>query len=116
MPTIFKIASECAWDDACRAGIFLGSAADRRDGFIHLSARHQIADTATKHFSGETGLLLIAFDAAALGPELRWEASRGGDLFPHLYGPLIPATALWTRPLPLGEDGIPEIALDIDRC
>jgi uncharacterized protein (DUF952 family) len=112
----FKIAGAGAWSEACRAGAYHGSPVDRRDGFIHLSARHQVEETAAKHFRGETGLVLIAFDTAALGPDLRWEPSRGGDLFPHFYGPLPTAAALWTLPLPLGEDGIPRLPEDIDRC
>ena len=116
MSTVFKIATRSAWADACRAGVFLGSAADRRDGFIHLSAAGQLAQTAAKHFAGETSLLLIAFAAEALGPELKWEPSRNGDLFPHLYAPLPAAAALWTRPLSLGEDGVPQLPPDLDRC
>jgi uncharacterized protein (DUF952 family) len=94
--------------------VFSGSDADRRDGFIHFSARHQLLETARKHFAGQSGLVLIAFDAQALGPGLRWELSRGGDLFPHLYAPLPTAAALWTRPLSLGEDGTPELPADLD--
>jgi uncharacterized protein (DUF952 family) len=111
---IFKIADLNAWSEACANGVFLGSSADKRDGFIHFSARHQLQETARKHFSGQTGLILIAFDAQALGPELRWEASRGGDLFPHLYAPLPTNAALWTRPLTLGEDGAPLLPRDLD--
>lgn len=111
---IFRIADLNAWHEACALGEFLGSDADMRDGFIHFSARDQLAETARKHFRGQTGLLLIAFDAAALGPELRWEPSRGGDLFPHLYAPLPTNAALWTRPLSLGEDGTPELPRDLD--
>jgi uncharacterized protein (DUF952 family) len=113
---IFKIAPAIAWADAALAGRYLGSEADRRDGFIHLSAAHQVAETAAKHFAGEADLLLIAVDAAMLGPALKWEPSRGGDLFPHLYGPLPTAAALWTRALPLGDDGIPSVPKDLERC
>lgn len=109
---IFKIADVNAWSAACAAGLFHGSEADKRDGFIHFSARHQLRETARKHFAGLGGLVLVAFDASALGPNLRWEPSRGGDLFPHLYAPLPTEAALWTRPLALGEDGIPELPAD----
>ncbi len=113
---IFKIATANAWRDAGRTGWYLGSDADRRDGFIHLSAAHQVAETAAKHFAGETDLLLIAIDAARIGPGLKWEPSRGGDLFPHLYGPLSTSAALWTVALPLGQDGIPSVPKDLERC
>lgn len=104
---IFKVASEKAWDEACKHGIFHGSADDVRDGFIHLSTAHQLAGTLEKHFSGQKGLILAAFDADALGSQLKWEPSRGGDLFPHLYGPLPTTLALWTQPLRLGDAGVP---------
>jgi uncharacterized protein (DUF952 family) len=105
--TVYKICARAAWEEACRAGAFAGSADDRRDGFIHLSARHQLAGTAARHFRGEADLVLVAFEAARLGPKLAWEPSRGGDLFPHLYGDLPTSAALWTRPLELGSDGLP---------
>jgi uncharacterized protein (DUF952 family) len=113
---VFKIASADGWAAACRSGAFAGSAADIRDGFIHLSARHQLAETAAKHFAGQANLLLIAFDAATLGAALEWEVSRGGDLFPHLFEPLPTAAALWTKLLPLGEDGLPRLPEDLDEC
>lgn len=88
MTTIYKICPASAWREAERQGVFRGSADDRRDGFIHFSAASQVAGTAAKHFAGQTGLFLIAIDAAALGEALKWEPSRGGELFPHLYGEL----------------------------
>ena len=76
-----------------------------RDGFIHFSTAAQVAETAAKHFAEESDLVLVAVDADALGAALKWEPSRGGDLFPHLYGPL-PLTAVrWARPLPRAADG-----------
>lgn len=111
---VFKIADRSDWQDACTAGAFAGSDADLRDGFIHLSARHQLAGTAEKHFSGQPDLVLIAFKSVALGEALRWEPSRGGDLFPHLYAPLPTGAALWTKPLQLGEDGVPILPMDLD--
>jgi uncharacterized protein (DUF952 family) len=114
--TVFKIASASTWDEACRAGAFAGSDADTRDGFIHLSAHHQLAATAAKHFAGQRDLLLVAFDAGALGDRLKWEVSRGGDLFPHLYGPLPTKAALWTKLMPLGDDGVPLLPQDLDAC
>lgn len=88
MRTIYKICPASAWRDAQRAGIYRGSADDTRDGFIHFSTAAQVTETARKHFAGQTDLLLIAVDADALGAALRFEPSRGGELFPHLYGPL----------------------------
>jgi uncharacterized protein (DUF952 family) len=110
---IFKIVDRAAWDAACQDGAYRGSADDIRDGFIHLSAAHQVRGTAAKHFKGVADLLLIAFDETALGETLAWEASRGGDLFPHLYGLLTTAHALWTRPLPLDGEGVPIIPEDV---
>lgn len=88
MSTIYKICPAPAWREAERRGVFQGSADDRRDGFIHFSTAAQVPGTAAKHFAGQAGLLLIAVDALALGDALRWEPSRGGQLFPHLYGGL----------------------------
>ncbi|MEH6951559.1 DUF952 domain-containing protein [Nitrobacter sp. NHB1] len=88
MRTIYKICPASAWREAERHGVFRGSADDLRDGFIHFSTASQLEGTARKHFVGQTDLLLIAIDADALGEALRWEVSRGGELFPHLYGEL----------------------------
>lgn len=113
---VFKICTAAEWQAACAAGRYDGSAADARDGFIHFSARHQLAGTAQKHFHGIANLVLVAVDAPRLGPALRWETSRGGDLFPHLYGPLDAAAALWTLPLPLDADGVPVIPTEVLAC
>ena len=86
--TIYKICPASAWREAERSGVYRGSADDARDGFIHFSTASQVAGTAKKHFFGQTGLFLIAVDADELGEALRWEPSRGGELFPHLYGEL----------------------------
>jgi uncharacterized protein (DUF952 family) len=86
--TIYKICPASAWREAERRGAFRGSADDLRDGYIHLCTASQVAETAKKHFFGQTGLFLIAVDADALGDELRWEPSRDDELFPHLYGEL----------------------------
>jgi uncharacterized protein (DUF952 family) len=105
MSVIYKICDEPLWRQAERAAVFAGAAIDRADGFIHFSTAEQAAETAAKHFSGQSGLLLIAVDADALGQPLKWEVSRGGALFPHLYAPLAIAQVLWVKPLPLGPDG-----------
>jgi uncharacterized protein (DUF952 family) len=85
---IYKICPASAWREAERQGVYRGSADDARDGFIHFSLPAQLAGTAKKHFFGQTGLFLIEVDADALGKALRWERSRNGELFPHLYGEL----------------------------
>lgn len=102
---IYKIASASAWRAAEEAGQFDGAPVDLKDGYIHFSTAAQVRETASKHFAGVEGLVLAAFDADALGADLRWEPSRGGALFPHLYNTLDPKRALWVRPLPLGPDG-----------
>jgi uncharacterized protein (DUF952 family) len=102
---IYKICPAALWREAEAAGEFAGAPVDRRDGFIHFSTADQVAETAERHFAGETDLLLVAVDADALGEALRFEPSRGGALFPHLYGAL-PLTAVrCADPLPLGPDG-----------
>ena len=140
MPLIFKICPENLWRAAEDAGAFAGSPIDRADGFIHFStaaqaaetaARHfsgqvdrsdgfihfstaaQAAETAALHFSGRADLVLVAVEAEALGDALRYEPSRGGALFPHLYGPLPLSAVRWVKPLRLGPDGghrFPELA------
>ena len=108
--TIYKITTVQAWDEAVKSGAFAGSADDVRDGFIHLSAAHQVAVTARKYFSGVEGLVLVAVAPDALGPVLKWEPSRGGDLFPHCHGPLPVQAARWVRALPLDSSGVPCLA------
>lgn len=100
MIRVYKIVSASDWATAEARGAYEGSADDQRDGFIHLSAEDQWEATAAKWFAGQPGLLLIAFDADALGPGLKWEPSRGGALFPHLYGPLPTALEIDRKPLP----------------
>lgn len=102
---LFKIVPMALWRAAERDGIFRGAAVDIGDGYIHLSTASQVRETAAKHFAGQADLLLVAFDAATFGPVLKWEPSRGGALFPHLYGTLDPRAAHWVKPLPLGGDG-----------
>jgi uncharacterized protein (DUF952 family) len=115
-PTIvYKLLAAGEWRAAVAAGSYAGSADDERDGFIHLSAADQLAGTAAKHFKGKVDLVLVALDAARLGAALRWEPSRGGALFPHLYGALDPAAALSTTPTPLGPDGVPTLPEDLAR-
>jgi len=102
---VYKIVATEEWVAAQSAGVFAGAAVDREDGFIHFSTAGQAAETAAKWFAGRKDLTLVAIDAGALGKDLRWEPSRGGALFPHLYAPLPMSAVLWSRPLPLGSDG-----------
>jgi uncharacterized protein (DUF952 family) len=102
---VYKILSAPAFAEAKRAGQFLGSADDVRDGFIHLSAAEQLVGTLTKHFAGQADLVLLAVNAERLGIDLKWEPSRDGELFPHLYAPLDFAAVLWSKKLMLGKDG-----------
>ena len=103
--TIYKICPRALWQEAERAGVFRGSLLDRQDGFIHFSTAGQAVETAAKHFAGELDLLLVAVDAAALSDRLKWEPSRGGALFPHLYGDLSLEAVQSVVVLPLGPDG-----------
>ncbi len=88
MSLIYKIVDESAWKTAEAAGVFYGAEIDLADGFIHFSSAEQLAETAAKHFAGRTDLLLVEVESAVLGIDLKWEPSRGGALFPHLYGEL----------------------------
>jgi uncharacterized protein (DUF952 family) len=111
--TIYKICRAGEWRAAQEAGRYAGAAVDRRDGYIHFSTAAQVAGTAAKHFAGMGDLMLVAADSGALDGALKWEVSRGGDLFPHLYGALPLTAVLWAKPLPLGADGrhaFPELA------
>ena len=105
MPAIYKICTAAEWREAEQAGVYRGSAADRRDGFIHFSIAEQVAQTAAKHFAGQRDLVLVSVDADALGTNLKWERSRGGALFPHLYGELPLIAVRHVVPLPLDAAG-----------
>jgi uncharacterized protein (DUF952 family) len=105
MTLIFKIVGAEEWRAAEAAGVFSGSAVDVADGFIHFSTADQVAETAAKWFAGPADLMLVAVDTEALGERLRWEASRGEALFPHLYAALPMSAVRWRRALPLASDG-----------
>jgi uncharacterized protein (DUF952 family) len=105
MATIYKICDAALWREAERSGMFRGAAVDLRDGFIHLSTAAQAAETAAKHFAGLEDLLLVSVDTGTLGGRLKWEVSRGGALFPHLYGDLDLSAVTGVEQLPLGPDG-----------
>ncbi|MBV9112863.1 MAG: DUF952 domain-containing protein [Hyphomicrobiales bacterium] len=105
MGLVFKICGEDEWRSAELEEIFRGSDVDLRDGFIHFSTAEQLAETAAKHFAGRRDLLLVAADTEALGEALRFEPSRGGALFPHLYAPLPISAVRFIEPMPLRADG-----------
>lgn len=101
----FKILTHDQWQEFRAQGSFAGAPVDLADGYIHLSTREQAAETAAKHFSGQDDLILAMVDLAALGHSVKWEESRGGQLFPHHYGTL-PMTAITSHAkLRIGEDG-----------
>lgn len=103
---IFKICPEALWNEAQEAGVFAGAPVDHQDGFIHFSTAAQVHETARRHFSRQERLKLLTIAVAGLGEALRWEPSRGGDLFPHLYGPLPLSAVTKVEDLPLGPDGL----------
>ena len=103
--TIYKIATDEEWQQTRRDGTFPGAPVDLADGFIHLSTASQVRETAARHFAGREGLVLLCVDEAKLGDALRYEPSRGGDLFPHLYGTLELAAIDRHHELPLADDG-----------
>jgi uncharacterized protein (DUF952 family) len=105
MTLIYKIVPQALWRAAEALAAFDGAPVDLEDGFIHFSTAAQLRQTAAKHFAGERDLLLVAVDAERLGDALKWEPSRGGDLFPHLYGKLQLAHVQRLDPLPLRHDG-----------
>lgn len=103
--TIYKICDAALWREAERAGLFGGAPVDLADGYIHFSTAGQAIETAARHFPGHAGLVLVAVEAESLGAALRYEPSRGGVLFPHLYATLPLLAVRWVKPLPLGPDG-----------
>ena len=107
--TIYKILPKQLWLEAMATGWFNGSPLDVADGFIHFSTAAQVHETARRHFAGVPDLLMVAVPADALGNAIKWEPSRGGDLFPHLYGPLPVALAAWVKPMPPDANGNPMV-------
>jgi len=102
---IYHICRRQEWEAAVAAGSYAGSSQDQADGFIHFSGEDQVVASAAKHRAGQAGLMLLTVDPASLGDTLKWEPSRNGDLFPHLYGNLDPAAVVRVDDLPLGADG-----------
>lgn len=105
MAMIYKLLREDDWAAFQAKGFFAGAPADAKDGFIHFSAAAQVKETAAKHFAGISDLILAEVDPRKLGAALKWEPSRGGQLFPHLYSPMTMKAVVRTWPLPLGPDG-----------
>jgi uncharacterized protein (DUF952 family) len=106
---IYKILPRPEWEAARTSGRFEGSAVDRQDGYIHFSTAGQAQETARRHFHGQAGLVVLEIEADDLGEVLRWEPSRGGALFPHLYGVLDAAMVRAVTDAPLGADGVPQL-------
>lgn len=102
---IYKILTADQWHELQRTGSSAGAPVDVADGFVHFSTAEQAADTAARHFGGQSDLWVLAIRAAPLGQALRWEPSRGGALFPHLYAPLRLADVVWAERLSEGPDG-----------
>ena len=102
----YKLVDRSEWEAARASGAYSGSAVDHADGYIHMSTGAQLAETARRHYAGRSGLVLVAIDPAGLGDALRWEASRGGDLFPHLYASLPMAAAGAERLVAVSADGV----------
>ena len=102
---IYKIVTSEQWSSAQQQGEFLGAAIDLDDGFIHFSTGDQVQETVEKYFQGQLDLLIVAVDSDRLGQSLKWEPSRGGDLFPHLYGKLSLDAVISVDDLPLGKGG-----------
>ena len=105
---VYKVLPRSEWIDAQDAQVFQGSGIDLQDGYIHLSTAAQAGETARLHFAGREGLVLLKLRVADLGEALRWEPSRGGQLFPHFYGPLDPAKVVSAEPLELNAAGWPD--------
>ena len=105
MSLIYKIVTAAQWRDAQGAGVFHGAPVDLADGYIHFSTAAQAEETAAKHFAGQNDLLLVAVDVQTLGDALKWEVSRGGALFPHIYAALPLSAVLAYGPLERDHDG-----------
>ena len=103
---IFHMCRRDEWDAARSQGTYPGSSQDQQDGFIHFSTAEQLPESARRHRAGQPDIVLLAVDPAALGDALKWEPSRRGALFPHLYGPLPVSAVHWAGDLPLGDDGL----------
>jgi uncharacterized protein (DUF952 family) len=113
---IYHMCAKSEWQAAEAAGVYQGSSQDAADGFIHFSTAEQVITSAAKHRAGQDGLVLLSVDAGALGQVLKWEPSRGGALFPHLYGPLPLAAVIRVDDLVLGPDGRHVFPADVESA
>lgn len=111
MTRIYKILTGTEWAAAQTAGVFEGSAVDRQDGYIHFSTAEQAPETTRRYFTGQLDLMVLEVEGDDLGAALKWEPSRGGDLFPHLYAPLRVDQVIRAAEAPLGPDGLPRLPL-----
>jgi uncharacterized protein (DUF952 family) len=102
----YKLVDRPDWTAALAAGVYAGSVVDLADGYIHMSTAGQLAETARRHYAGRSGLVLVEVPLAPLGEALKWEASRGGDLFPHLFAPLPADADAPQRGLSVDADGV----------
>ena len=105
MQLVYKIEDKSKWDEALANGVYKGAPIDLADGFIHFSTARQLRETAARHFGGRQGLIVAGIDTRLLGPQLKWEVSRGGALFPHLYTVLDMKAVVRTYDLVLDENG-----------
>jgi uncharacterized protein (DUF952 family) len=112
----YKICKASDWAQAVTAGAYAGAPLDIADGYIHLSTAAQVGETLRRHFAGQAGLVLVAVDLGKLGDTVRWEPSRGGDLFPHVYGPLPVSTAIEVRDIPGAEAARSDFARQLERA
>jgi len=108
----YKIVDRTEWDAAVASGAYAGSTVDLKDGYIHMSTAEQLPETAARHYAGRGGLVVLTVDLEGLD-DLRWEPSRGGALFPHLYAPLTPSRVTLARLAHVTEDGV--LAFEDDR-
>ncbi len=113
---VYKIMSAAEWRTAQDAGVFTGSPVDLKDGYIHFSTAAQVAETAAKHFAGQADLVLVAVETAQIADHLKWEPSRGGALFPHLYAPLPVSAVARVDLLPLDATGAHVFPADLERA
>lgn len=116
MAEAFKIVSRAEWEAARASGAFTGSAVDLKDGYIHLSTADQVAETARRHFAGQDDLLLLTVPLDGFGQTVRWEPSRGGALFPHLYSALPVSAVTLERAFSVSKDGEMRFADEAEAC
>lgn len=105
MPLIYKVLTQSEWNDFQKDGLFEGSQVDLTDGFIHFSTIQQLVETVSKHFAGQDDLAVLAFDSDSWQDDLKWEPSRGGQLFPHLYSTIRKTDVIRAGEITLSAEG-----------